>query len=202
MVGISSEFGINAGLYARELMDGYLRPEKILSKAADEACSPGSSTVLVAHFDGQVLQASNIGDSGFMVIRNAEVLKKSKPMVYGFNFPQIEKLNINVWTNISFLFQNYTIDLKEGDATVTATEGLLDNVYEHEIAGIISKSLQADLKPAEIAEKMAANAQEVGRSGAGRSPFSDAAVMFGYLGLRWGKLDDIFRCCCINCLDI
>jgi hypothetical protein len=31
-----------------------LRPEQILSKAADEACSPGSSTVLVAHFDGQV----------------------------------------------------------------------------------------------------------------------------------------------------
>jgi len=58
--------GINAGLYARELMDGCnkfvsenqgtsdLRPEQILSKAADEACSPGSSTVLVAHFDGQV----------------------------------------------------------------------------------------------------------------------------------------------------
>jgi hypothetical protein len=41
----------------------------------------------------QVLQASNIGDSGFMVIRNAEVLKKSKPMVYGFNFPQIEKVD-------------------------------------------------------------------------------------------------------------
>lgn len=31
-----------------------LRPEQILSKAADEARSPGSSTVLVAHFDGQV----------------------------------------------------------------------------------------------------------------------------------------------------
>jgi hypothetical protein len=31
-----------------------LRPEQILSKAADEAHSPGSSTVLVAHFDGQV----------------------------------------------------------------------------------------------------------------------------------------------------
>ena len=40
----------------------------------------------------QVLQASNIGDSGFLVIRNGEVYEKSKPMVYGFNFPlQIEK---------------------------------------------------------------------------------------------------------------
>jgi hypothetical protein len=40
----------------------------------------------------QVLHASNIGDSGFLVIRNGEVYKKSNPMTYGFNFPlQIEK---------------------------------------------------------------------------------------------------------------
>lgn len=40
----------------------------------------------------QVLHASNIGDSGFLVIRNGEVHKKSNPMTYGFNFPlQIEK---------------------------------------------------------------------------------------------------------------
>ena len=108
-----------------------MRTEEVLAKAADEARSPGSSTVLVAHFDGQVcslvkletwlpfffismmvesaciilkfrytyvysilqvLHASNIGDSGFLVIRNGEVHEKSKPMTYGFNFPlQIEK---------------------------------------------------------------------------------------------------------------
>jgi hypothetical protein len=40
----------------------------------------------------QVLHASNIGDSGFLVIRNGEIYKKSNPMTYGFNFPlQIEK---------------------------------------------------------------------------------------------------------------
>ncbi|XBJ19940.1 hypothetical protein VPH35_010848 [Triticum aestivum] len=103
-VGQWSFEGINAGLYARELMDGCkkviaeseggseLAPEQVLSKAAAEASSPGSSTVLVAHFDGQLLHVSNIGDSGFLVIRNGEVCAKSKPMVYGFNFPhQIEK---------------------------------------------------------------------------------------------------------------
>ncbi|RLN07133.1 putative protein phosphatase 2C 71 [Panicum miliaceum] len=198
-VGQWSFEGINVGLYARELMDGCnksvtenqgasdLRPEQILSKAADEACSPGSSTVLVAHFDGQVLQASNIGDSGFLVIRNGEVYEKSKPMVYGFNFPlQIEKGD-----DPFKLVQNYSIDLEEGDVIVAATDGLFDNVYEHELAAIISKSLQADLKPTEIAEHLAAKAQEVGRSGAGRSPFSDAALSVGYLGFSGGKLDDI-----------
>ncbi|KAK3157430.1 hypothetical protein QOZ80_2AG0122120 [Eleusine coracana subsp. coracana] len=198
-VGQWSFEGINAGLYARELMDGCqkcimenqgaadLKPEQVLSKAAEEAHSPGSSTVLVAHFDGQVLQASNIGDSGFLVIRNGEVYEKSKPMVYGFNFPlQIEKGDDPLK-----LVQNYTIDLEEGDVIVTATDGLFDNVYEQEVASIISKSLQADLKPSEIAEQLAAKAQDVGRSGAGKSPFSDAALAVGYLGFSGGKLDDI-----------
>lgn len=35
-----------------------LKPEQVLSKAAEEARSPGSSTVLVAHFDGQVYSFS------------------------------------------------------------------------------------------------------------------------------------------------
>ncbi|KAM3299718.1 hypothetical protein ACQJBY_040961 [Aegilops geniculata] len=197
-VGQWSFEGINAGLYARELMDGCkkviaeseggseLSPELVLSKAAAEARSPGSSTVLVAHFDGQILHASNIGDSGFLVIRNGVVHAKSKPMVYGFNFPhQIEK-GVDPLT----LVENYTIDIEEGDVIIAATDGLFDNVYEQEAAAMISKSLQADLKPAEMAEHLAARAHEVGRSGAGRSPFSDSAVAAGYLGFSGGKLDD------------
>lgn len=198
-VGQWSFEGINAGLYARELMDGCkkivtethgapgMSTEEVLAKAADEARSPGSSTVLVAHFDGQVLHASNIGDSGFLVIRNGGVYKKSNPMTYGFNFPlQIEKGD----DPLKFV-QKYTIDLQEGDAIVTASDGLFDNVYEEEVASIVSKSLGADLKPTEIAELLVARAKEVGRCGFGSSPFSDAALAAGYLGYSGGKLDDV-----------
>ncbi|CAD6209973.1 unnamed protein product [Miscanthus lutarioriparius] len=198
-VGQWSFEGINAGLYARELMDGCkkivtetqgaagMRTEDVLAKAADEARCPGSSTVLVAHFDGQVLHASNIGDSGFLVIRNGEVHKKSKPMTYGFNFPlQIEKGDDPLK-----IVQKYTIDLQEGDVIVTASDGLFDNVYEEEVAGIVSKSLEADIKPTEIADLLVARAKEVGRCGFGRSPFSDSALAAGYLGYSGGKLDDV-----------
>nr|CAB3501753.1 unnamed protein product [Digitaria exilis] len=198
-VGQWSFEGINAGLYARELMDGCkkivtetqgaprMKTEEVLVKTADEARSPGSSTVLVAHFDGQVLHASNIGDSGFLVIRNGEVYKKSNPMTYGFNFPlQIEKGD-NPLKHV----QKYAIDLQEGDVIVTATDGLFDNVYEEEVAGTVSKSLTADLKPAEIAELLVARAREVGRCGFGSSPFSDAAYQAGYSGYSGGKLDDV-----------
>ena len=45
------------------------------------------------------------------------------------------------------MFQGYKIDLDEGDVIVTATDGLFDNLYEQEIASIVSKSLEAGSKP-------------------------------------------------------
>ncbi|CAM0871777.1 unnamed protein product [Alopecurus aequalis] len=198
-VGQWSFEGINAGLYARELMDSSkkivtenqgasgMRTEEVLAKAAEEARSPGSSTVLVAHFDGQVLHVSNIGDSGLLVIRNGQVYTQTKPMTYGFNFP----LQIENGVDPSRLVQNYAIDVEEGDVIVTATDGLFDNVYDQEVAAVVSKSLESDVKPTEIAEFLAARAKEVGRSGSGKSPFSDAALYAGYLGYSGGKLDDV-----------
>ncbi|XP_044947868.1 probable protein phosphatase 2C BIPP2C1 [Hordeum vulgare subsp. vulgare] len=120
-----------------------MRTEEVLAMAAVEARSPGSSTVLVAHFDGQVLHVSNIGDSGLLVIRNGQVYTQTKAMTYGFSFP----LQIENGVDPSRLVQNYAIDLQEGDTIVTASDGLFDNVYDHEVASIVSKSLEADRKP-------------------------------------------------------
>lgn len=58
--------GINAGRYAQELLENcekivldsesvsMTKPEEVLVRSAAESQSPGSSTVLVAYFDGQV----------------------------------------------------------------------------------------------------------------------------------------------------
>ncbi|XP_020097185.1 probable protein phosphatase 2C 71 [Ananas comosus] len=198
-VGQWSLEGVNAGLYARELMENCERyvskyegvpgtkPDQILTQAAVEAKSPGSSTVLVAHFDGQVLHVANIGDSGFLVIRNGAVFKRSTPMLYGFNFP----LQIERGDDPSKFIQTYNIDLDEGDVVIAATDGLFDNLYEQEITAIVSKSLQAGLKTTEIAEFLTLRAQEVGRSSFARSPFADAALAAGYLSFTGGKLDDV-----------
>lgn len=198
-VGQWSLEGINAGLYARELMQNCEKlvsecggasgnkPEQVLIQSAAGARSPGSSTVLVAYFDGQVLHVANIGDSGFIVIRNGTIFRKSTPMVYGFNFP----LQIERGEDPAKYIEVYAIDLDEGDVIVTATDGLFDNLYEQEVAAIVSKSLGASLKPTEIAEFLALRAQEVGRSSSMRSPFADAALAAGYPGFTGGKLDDV-----------
>ena len=45
------------------------------------------------------------------------------------------------------MFQGYEINLNDGDVIITATNGLFDNLYEQETASIVSKSLQASLRP-------------------------------------------------------
>ncbi|KAI8554892.1 hypothetical protein RHMOL_Rhmol05G0132100 [Rhododendron molle] len=198
-VGQWSLEGINPGIYAQELMDNCQeivsncnsmpvpKPEEVLNQSALGAKSPGSSTVLVAYFDGRALHVANIGDSGFIVIRNGAVYEKSSPRSYELNFPY----QIASGDDPSELVEVYKIDLDDGDVIVTATDGLFDNLYDGEIASIVSKSLQANLKPEEIAEVLAARAQEVGKSETGRSPFADAVQAAGYVGCTGGKLDDV-----------
>ncbi|XAR49442.1 Phosphoprotein phosphatase [Bertholletia excelsa] len=199
-VGAWATLGINAGDYARELMDNcekivsdsvvpLTNPEEVISRSAREARSPGSSTILVSYFDGQVLHVANIGDSGFIVIRNGTVYEKSTPTYIDFNCPY----QIQYDDDPAELLEEYHIDLEEGDVIVTATDGLFDNLYEQEIASIVSRSLQENLEPKVIAEILAKRANEVGNSEDCRTPFADAVAMeFGVDEvLAGGKLDDV-----------
>ncbi|KAJ1419898.1 PPM-type phosphatase domain superfamily [Sesbania bispinosa] len=162
-VGHWSLEGNATGLYIRELMEKCenivsdyennltIKPAEVLTRSAAETQYPGSSSVLVAYFDGQIVK----GDDPSEII------------------------------------EGYKIDLEDGDVIIFATNGLFDNLYEQEIASTISKSLQASLRPQEIAEILAMRAQEVGRSTSTRSPFADAAQAVGYVGYTGGKLDDV-----------
>ncbi|KAH0783334.1 hypothetical protein KY290_002932 [Solanum tuberosum] len=198
-VGSWSLEGSDPGVYAQELMqnsesivsqcdtDSINDPKQVLNLSVSKTDSPGSSTVLIAHFDGKVLHVANIGDSGFIIVRNGSVYRKSSPMLHEFNLPiQIEKGD-----DPSQLLEEYKIELDEGDIIVTATDALFDNLYDQEIVSIVSRSLEADKSPQEIAEILATRVQQAGSSASGRSPFADAAQAAGYVGYTGGKRDDV-----------
>ncbi|THF96102.1 hypothetical protein TEA_020839 [Camellia sinensis var. sinensis] len=190
---------IDPGIYSRELMENCRKivskcnsipltnPEEVISKSNLEAKSPGSSTILVAYFDGQVLHVANIGDSGFIVIRNGVVYKKSTPRSFEFNCP----FQIESGDDPSKLVEMYEIDLDEGDVIVTSTDGLFDNLYDPEIVSIVSKSMQSNFKLEEIAEALARRAHEIGNSTTCMTPFADAVAALGIEGFTGGKLDDV-----------
>ncbi|KAG9139550.1 hypothetical protein Leryth_024831 [Lithospermum erythrorhizon] len=191
--------GVDLGKYAHEVMEiarelvsnccdsPVTSPEEVLNLAVDRAHYTGSSTVLISHFDGQQdLHVANIGDSGIIILRNDAVCQRSSPMYHVYNFPVlIQKVDG------SKLVEQYTFNLDEGDVVVAATDGLFDNLYEEDIISIVSKSLEANINPKEIAEILAMRAQEVGASTCTRSPFSDEAQAAGYTGCTGGKLDDV-----------
>ncbi|PON63885.1 PPM-type phosphatase domain containing protein [Parasponia andersonii] len=198
-VGQWSLEGTSDGLYARELMKNCKKivsdcegipvnePEEVLVRSVAETQSPGSSTILVAYFDGQTFHVANIGDSGFIIIRNGAIFQRASSMVHEFNFP----LHIERGDDPSGLIEGYKIDLDEGDVIVTATDGLFDNLYGQEIASIVSKSVEAGSKPQDIAKFLAKRAQEVGHSSSSRSPYADEARVAGYVGYAGGKLDNV-----------
>ncbi|CAH9084716.1 unnamed protein product [Cuscuta epithymum] len=199
-VGQWSLEGIYPGVYSRELMehcekvilqcgsDFRTDPKAVLELSMEKVESPGRSTALIAHFDGQVFHVANIGDSGFIMIRNGVVFKMSSPMFHAFNFPIL----IGGGDNPFGVVEEYKSELEEGDIVVTATDGLFDNLYAQEIASIVINSLKANKTPKEIAEALGTRAQEVGSAACGRrSPFSDAAQLAGYVGQRGGKHDDV-----------
>ncbi|XP_010432553.1 PREDICTED: probable protein phosphatase 2C 62 [Camelina sativa] len=190
--------GINKGMYSQELMSNCQKiisdetakmtdPVQVLHTSVNETKSSGSSTALIAHLDNNELHIANIGDTGFMVIRDGTVLQKSSPMFHHFCFP----LHITQGCDVLNLAEVYNVKLDEGDVVIAATDGLFDNLYEKEIVSIVCGSLEQSLEPQEIAELVAAKAQEVGGSETERTPFADAAKEEGYDGHKGGKLDAV-----------
>ncbi|KAK6156899.1 hypothetical protein DH2020_011147 [Rehmannia glutinosa] len=166
---------------------GHKNPAELLNRSVAETHSSGASTVLIAQFDGQTLHVANVGDSGFIVLRHGAIYKRSSPMHHVFHFP----LLIERGDEPSSLAEFYKIDLEEDDVIITASDGLLDNLYDQEISAIVMKSLAADKKLEEIAELLATKAQEIGRSASTRSPFADDAKAAGFAEYTGGKLDDV-----------
>ncbi|KAD6795417.1 hypothetical protein E3N88_06313 [Mikania micrantha] len=189
--------GTDPGIYAQELMRTceeivldtssvpVSNPVELLCRGVKETNMSGSANVLIANFNGQALHVANIGDTRFLVIRHGSIYMKSSPLLHEFHFA------LQVEDSDDPLQLEHMIELEMGDIVVSATDGLFDNLYEREIAMIVSKSFQAGMKPQEIAKILATRAQEVGKSAFVRSPFSDAAQAAGYTGYAGGKPDNV-----------
>eukprot|EP00249_Psilotum_nudum_P022481 c28532_g1_i3 orf=383-1780(+) len=90
--------GIDAGQYARELMSqsmkavlqephGLINPARVLTTAHSKTTCRGSSTACILAFSNHRLQAVNLGDSGFIIVRNGRKIFKSPVQQHQFNVP-------------------------------------------------------------------------------------------------------------------
>jgi serine/threonine protein phosphatase PrpC len=109
----------------------------------------GSSTVcmLTLNKSSFVLNTLNLGDSGYLIIRDNQVFYKSVAQSHRYNAPfQIgctppELFEIDLYRDMpedSICLQH---SLKTGDFLLLSSDGLFDNLYEDEIALILQNNV-------------------------------------------------------------
>lgn len=189
--------GVNSGLYSRDLMwqcaevvrwgEAGKDPRAVIEEAHSRTDFQGSCTVTVACLDDRVLRVANLGDSGFLLLRDGAVVERSQCMQHAFDSPFHIGKSAGDDPSES---QVYELEVHPGDVLLLGTDGLYDNVFETQIINIVSIAI-AEGRPAEVAAKrLSVAAQKNASCTTGTTPFCEEAKAAGnkYEG---GKLDDI-----------
>ncbi|XVF63906.1 hypothetical protein PTKIN_Ptkin09bG0124100 [Pterospermum kingtungense] len=198
-VGGWADLGVDAGQYSRELMSnsvsaiheepkGSIDPARVLEKAHSSTKAKGSSTACIIALTDQGLQAINLGDSGFMVVRDGCTIFRSPVQQHDFNFTYQLESGSN--GDLPSSGQVFAVPVAPGDVVIAGTDGLFDNLYNNEITAVVVHAVRAGLGPQVTAQKIAALARQRAQDRNRQTPFSTAAqdAGFRYYG---GKLDDI-----------
>ncbi|XP_020581514.1 probable protein phosphatase 2C 55 [Phalaenopsis equestris] len=198
-VGGWADLGVDAGKYAKELManaasaiqdepKGLINPLRVLEKAYSCTKSKGSSTACIIALTNQGIHAVNLGDSGFIVVREGCTIFRSPIQQHDFNFTyQLESDN---GSDLPSSAQVFTFPVEAGDVIVAGTDGLFDNLYNTDINAIVVHAMRARLGPQVTAQKIAALARQRAQDKNRQTPFSTAAQDAGYR-YYGGKPDDI-----------
>ncbi|KAL1569449.1 protein-serine/threonine phosphatase [Salvia divinorum] len=197
-VGGWADVGVNAGIYARELMSNAVEairkvtddvnPFSVLEKAHAATNAMGSSTACIIALKNQDLHAINLGDSGFIIVRDGALIFESPVQQHGFNFTyQLERGNQG---DLPSSGQVFKIPVLSGDVVVAGSDGLFDNLYAKEVASIVAGAVKVELSPSDTAQKIAAIARARSLDTRHQTPFSSAAQEAGY-SYYGGKLDDL-----------
>ncbi|XVE69923.1 hypothetical protein DITRI_Ditri10aG0030400 [Diplodiscus trichospermus] len=198
-VGGWADLGVDAGLYSRELMSnsvsaiheepkGSIDPARVLEKAHSSTKAKGSSTACIIALTEQGLHAINLGDSGFMVVRDGCTIFRSPVQQHDFNFTYQLESGSN--GDLPSSGQVFSVPVAPGDVVIAGTDGLFDNLYNNDITAVVVHAVRAGLGPQVTAQKIAALARQRAQDRDRQTPFSTAAqdAGFRYYG---GKLDDI-----------
>ncbi|CAA0817291.1 Probable protein phosphatase 2C 55 [Striga hermonthica] len=198
-VGGWADVGVNSGDYARQLMSnsveairksqgGDVDPLNVLEKAHAATSMMGSSTACIVALKSQNLHAVNIGDSGFIVIRDGRTVFESPVQQHGFNCPyQLERGPAG---DLPSSGQVFKVPVVPGDVVVAGSDGLFDNLYNKEIATIVADAVKEGFGPDATARKIAEFSRIRALDRKCRSPFSVAAEQAGF-AFYGGKLDDL-----------
>jgi len=213
-VGGWADKGVDPSLYSKTLMreakHAYEEldvhdPLQSLKHATAKANKiMGSATACILSIDdaASCLRSANLGDSGFLLIRDGDIIHRTKEQQFQFNFPYQLGPTSRAQPKDADLA---SLELREGDKIVLGTDGLFDNLFDYEILQIVNKptpdcpntpdttiATSEETKAPEsphVADLLANRAAERSRSTL-NTPFSQHAKANG-MKVLGGKMDDI-----------
>uniref|UniRef100_A0A2P2KZW7 Protein phosphatase n=2 Tax=Rhizophora mucronata TaxID=61149 RepID=A0A2P2KZW7_RHIMU len=171
-------------------------PQILLRKAHATTSSIGSATVIVAMLERNgTLKVANVGDCGLRVIRGGQTVFSTSPQEHYFDCPYQLSSETVGQTYLDAMVSS--MKLVEGDTIVMGSDGLFDNVFDHEIVSTLASSNDVS----EAAKALANLARMHSMDTEFESPYSLEARSKGFdvplwkkiLGMKLtgGKLDDI-----------
>ncbi|KAL4538463.1 hypothetical protein Ndes2526B_g03235 [Nannochloris sp. 'desiccata'] len=163
---------------------------------------PGSATACVLRLDPSTaeLDAANLGDSGFLIIRNGEIFFRSPVLQHFFDCPfqfgaAPEYTPATDYVEDAAVFR---VAVQPGDVLILATDGVLDNVWSKDMVALAPRNAE---EVDGAATALASLAARHGLDPEYESPYSIEAAQEGIdipiwqklLGkkLVGGKLDDV-----------
>lgn len=198
-VGGWNKVGVDPSKYSTELIHNYsalyrkeIKSNKkeindiaLFAKASHLTQSIGSSTFcsLRININDSTLKSINLGDSGYILIRNNKILFKSKEQQHSFNFPF--QVGTNGDSPMSAQIQTHQIENE--DSILLGTDGLWDNMYKEQLLNIIKHGKQNNISNDKILLKIGTICYNLSKKRNYISPFSKNSNL-KYFG---GKPDDI-----------
>ncbi|GMN23555.1 hypothetical protein TIFTF001_000158 [Ficus carica] len=188
-----AEHDVDPSLFPRELMANVSSivedeevnkdPQILIGKAHAATTSVGSATVIAAVLERNgILKIANVGDCGLRVIREGRVFFSTCPQEHYFDCPyQLSSEAIGQTYRDAMVS---SIEMVEGDIIVMGSDGLFDNVFDHEIISTTSRYKDV----VESAKALADLARTHSMDSNFDSPYSLEAVSKGFDVPWWKKI--------------
>nr|BAB33413.1 putative senescence-associated protein [Pisum sativum] len=167
--------------WAEEDVDPSLFPRELMANAYNFV-GDDSATVIIAMLEKNGnLKIANVGDCGLRVIRNGIVTFSTSPQEHYFDCPfQLSSERVGQ----TYLMHGKNVELMEGDIIVMGSDGLYDNVFDHEIALTVARYRDVS----EAAKALANLASSHARDSNFDSPYSWEARSKGFEAPLWKKI--------------
>ncbi|KAF8397205.1 hypothetical protein HHK36_016113 [Tetracentron sinense] len=188
-----AEQNIDPALFPKELMANasYLvgdeevnyDPQILLRKAHAATSSIGSATVIVAMLERNgILKIANVGDCGLKVLRGGQIMFSTSPQEHYFDCPYQLSSEVVGQTYLDAMLSS--VELIGGDMIVMGSDGLFDNVFDHEIVSTISRFNDVIEAAKELANLASNHSSDYNFD----SPYSLEARSRGYDVPLWKKI--------------